>query len=784
MNRLFLMLCVLMVLTCSCKGQTEDTDFKIITNRVAHDIMEHPADSVVLDIISGMSEDGIWSDVDYQSTALYNWSPKLHIYRLFTLSSAYIDEKSSYYKKPEILSKIIKGLYKWIELKPVSSNWFVKSIQEPLKIGGVLVLLDSASEDIPSDLKASMLTLLHDSAETPNDYDDFNRTSVAEYWIYRACVEKDSETLSVAVNSIFDLQKINSGGDGYQIDGSFFHGGPQFYIGSYCSGAITTVINTAKWVQGTEYELSQEQLAVLRNFMTNTYPSCVRRQIINYDCVGRAVTECGSLNAEAFVLFYDRMRSLDSCYADLYEQAEVEIKSNSIKPKHNHFWIGDYTTYTCPSFNFSVGLCSTRSMKPEYGLSGNLKGYFLSDGNTCLTVSGQEYYDIAPVWNWNFIPGVTAPILDEIPLQKTAFGSYGTSVFAGGVTDSLYGATAYMYYDDYIGINTGANKGYFFFDNEIVCLGANIRSDHQAITTVEQCWGSNDIDVLYEDQDNNGFHHIFGDVKFESHVSCVIHNGVAYYFPNKRTNVNCQNLVSVGNWNVIDTSQKDTTIAGRVFLMAIKHEMINNRANNYAYIIVPGMNSEKMINYIDKADVEILVNTDSIQSVRHKSLGITELIFYKSCTYRQSELEITASSPCLLIYKYNEKGDPIVYVADPSQKGQDIFLDIFDKKIGKSFSCTVTYHDMPKDYWGITKVAHLIENSSANNKPLIMMRSGNSLEIACNGRGFVYDLNGKLVMSLASDKRGRLKMCLNHKGFYILRTVCGNGMESYRFLVR
>lgn len=781
MNRLFVMLCVLMVLTCSCKGQTEELDFKIITNRVAHDIMEHPADSVVTELISEMSEGGLWPDVDYQSTDLYNWSPKLHIYRLFTLSSAYIDEKSHYYKKPEILSKIIKGLYKWIELKPVSTNWFVKSILEPLKIGGVLVLLDSVSEDIPSDLRASLLALLHDSAETPNDYDDFNRTSVAEHWIYRACLEKDAETLSVAVNSIFDLQKINNGGDGYQIDGSFFHGGPQFYIGSYCSGAITTVINTAKWVQGTEYELSQEQLAVLRNFMTNTYPSCVRRQIINYDCVGRAVTECGSLNAEAFVPFYDRMRLLDSCYADLYEQAEVEIMSNSIKPKHNHFWIGDYTAHSSSLFNCSVGLCSTRSMKPEYGLSGNLKGYFLSDGNTSLTVSGREYYDIAPVWDWNFIPGVTAPILDEIPLQKTTFGSYGISEFAGGVTDSLYGVTTYKYYDDYKGINTGANKGYFFFDNEVVCLGANIRSDHQAVTTVEQCWGVNELDV--QDYVDNSFAHIEGDAVFEKTVSCVIHNNIAYYFPEQGAHVLCSNLVREGNWLALDTSQKDTIIAGRVFQLAIKHEVSNKIADNYAYIIVPGMNTAKMKEYTSIGDIEILANSDSVQAVRHKSLGICEAIFYKSCSFKSPYVEITVSCPCVIIYKYDTSGRPVLYVADPGQKGEDINLYMRDLEIGKSYSSTVTYQDTPKEYWGISKVAGLDEITNTDIRSYSSDR-GKASKVSCDGVCYVYDLNSKLMMAFKGDNLGVHKFFSEKKGTFILKVVGSKGINCYKLHVR
>ena len=46
----------------------------------------------------------------------------------------------------------------------------------------------------------------------------------------------------------------------------------------------------------------------------------------------------------------------------------------------------------------------------------------------------------------------------------------------GGVSDSIYGATAYAYMDTNPEVNTGAKKSWYFFDNEVVCLGAGIQS--------------------------------------------------------------------------------------------------------------------------------------------------------------------------------------------------------------------------------------------------------------------------------------------------------------------
>lgn len=48
--------------------------------------------------------------------------------------------------------------------------------------------------------------------------------------------------------------------------------------------------------------------------------------------------------------------------------------------------------------------------------------------------------------------------------------------------------------DNYKNIQTGAHKAWFFFDEEIVCLGANIAStaSEKVYTTVNQCLASSE----------------------------------------------------------------------------------------------------------------------------------------------------------------------------------------------------------------------------------------------------------------------------------------------------
>lgn len=760
-----LMICIFLSTATECESENfksfqSSLDFELIHQRIVFDIMEHPSEAEIKDILAKMTDTGTFNDVDYQSRAKYNWSPKLHIYRLFTLSSAFIEKGGIYNGNSVLETKILNGLKKWVELNPISDNWFPQAIQVPLKIGGTLLLLESNGSKIPQNLRDTLLNMMKEAVDTPYRYYDFNRTSIAQHWIYRAVLTNDTEILETAVNCIFDLQTIREGEDGYQIDGSFFHGGPQFYIGSYCLGSLTTVINTAMWVRGTDLKLSSEHLLVLRSFLLWTFPNCVRGNIVNYDCVGRSISMEGALIINSTDLLYDKIKQIDPEHSSDYEIAMRSV-SGDYSPQschHTHHWIGDYTTHTRPHYSFSVGTCSTRTSKPEYGNGSNLKGYFLADGNTNLNIVGTEYKEIMPLWNWNFIPGTTAPVLQEIPLQKNTFGALGTSEFAGGVSDSIYGVTAYKYYDDYNDINTGANKGWFFFDDEIVCLGSNIRSAHEVITTVDQCWSEGSINRIIKEG-----------------TSLVLHNSVGYFFPEGYSyDLICNNEEVQGNWHDIDEGQKDSVVSGRVFLLAIKHDLSKQKGDKYAYYVVPGMKEKEAKAYFSKNDIEIVINSDSVQAVRHKTLGLWEMIFYKACKFSHSDIVINVSKACTLIYKYNKENRPVLHVADPGQTGKEIYFEIKDKKKGDDYIAKACYYETPRNKWGATKVVELERISSTG------LHSIEENPRKCS----VYDLKGNLVGVVMSDESEQLKKVVHKSGVYFVKGLSDGIMRTKKLIVR
>jgi hypothetical protein len=81
---------------------------------------------------------------------------------------------------------------------------------------------------------------------------------------------------------------------------------------------------------------------------------------------------------------------------------------------HRHFWKSDYSvlrraaSVTQPlssSFMVSVRMVSSRTLNTECGNEEGKQGENLADGVTTVYVTGREFENIFPVWNWRLIPG-------------------------------------------------------------------------------------------------------------------------------------------------------------------------------------------------------------------------------------------------------------------------------------------------------------------------------------------------------------------------------------------
>src|SRR5690606_2020053 len=194
---------------------------------------------------------------------------------------------------------------------------------------------------------------------------------------------------------------------------------------------------------------------------------------------------------------------------------------------------------------------------------------------------------------------------------------WGTDAFSGGVSDSLYGVSAYVVHED---LNTSSKKSWFMFDEEIVCLGAGIRSTlpYRVSTTVNQCIYDDEGIFIGGSKKQMHVHKNMHEI-YDNDLNWLIHGGVAYLFPHQGV-AELKVDERRSDWSTIrggDKSYKRVENKS-VFQLTLEHGEKPFDAS-YAYIIVPDIHTaEALQKYRIKNNISIKTNTDKLQAVFHR----------------------------------------------------------------------------------------------------------------------------------------------------------------------
>lgn len=675
-----------------------NNDYEMFMEKIRNTTIKNPSIDKNLALFQ---ENGSFSDIDYDDTQMTNWTPIKHIERLSDFVYAYTNEKNKYYQNEDLYQKIVKGLEYWYDVDSESDNWWHNQISEPQKLGVLLIQMRIGKKQIPQELETKILKRIQETGGDPAKWTGANRTDIALHWIYRSCLTQNEADLKTAIDNVFN-PVVYTTEEGFQHDNSYFQHGEQLYIGGYGDEILKGVTQVASYALGTQYQLDKEKVELLSKFMRETYYRAVRGQNMSFDVVGRSVSRPGLLNKRTTATYAKRMIDIDPTHADEYKAIIARLNRKQpadyqVTASHTHYFRGDYSLHVRPQYNFDVRLASTRTKKCEYGNKENLKTYFMSDGCTNITQTGDEYFNIFPVWNWCHIPGTTAPQLEKVPMDPKAWGVLGTSTYAGGVSDSIYGATAYAYMDTNPEVNTGAKKSWYFFDNEVVCLGAGIQSTstYPVHTTVNQCFLKGGIMVDKGDKEEtlaNGSHTLQA-------PQWVLHDKIGYFFPQKEE-VFLTAQTQSGRWYDINTSKSKKEEKMDVFTLGINHG-VDPKDGSYAYIVVPGKTSaQEMKAYQKKNAIEILSNNPKIQAVRNTKLNVWMVTFFEAGTFTHKELSVTVDKPCILMIKDITSKSANLHIADPGQTQSPIQVEL---KIGKKKQTLTADFTQTGIYAGATK---------------------------------------------------------------------------------
>jgi chondroitin AC lyase len=348
-----------------------------------------------------------------------------------------------------------------------------------------------------------------------------------------------------------------------------------------------------------------------------------------------------------------------------------EIKYN--RTRDRYFWYSHYYSHQRPDYFASVRMQSSRAnnMEEPHNEEG-IKNHHYGDGSLFISRTGHEYFNIFPVWDWQKIPGTIILQRADVPHWKQ-LAKKGLTDFSGGVSDGVYGVAAF----DFASVHDPlkARKSWFFFDNEIVCLGAGIHADTAlpVFTTLNQCLLNEQVIV---GTNNKSSALKTGDHKLPD-VSWIYHDSVAYIFP-QPASVNISNREATGNWRLINHQASATTetVRKNVFTLWLDHGVQPQNAG-YAWIVVPAIDAGSAAAYSKKTPVKILANTADLQAVQQTDLQRTGIVFYKAGSVKiNDKLTLAATAPCIVMVKANGAGATAIAVADPTQKLSSLQLKL------------------------------------------------------------------------------------------------------------
>lgn len=782
----------------------EANEFETMMEKIRAEFAKSPSIDDALSKYNATN--GSFTDIDYSKEDRTDWEPLTHIDRVYDFVFAYTNPSNKYYESEALYEKIVAALNYWYQRNPYCDNWWYNQIAEPQRIGVLLIQMRTGKQQIPADLENRTLQRMKTDGGNPADWTGANRTDIALHWIYRACLTADVTLLRNAINYVYNPVQYTTG-EGFQHDNCYFQHGAQLYIGGYGDEILKGVTQVAMYTRGTQYALSEARLQLLSKFMRETYYQTIRGVYMLFDVLGRGVSRPSGTSKGSASLYAERMMILDPEHAEEYAAIIERLGGRKsadygLKPLHTHYFRGDYTLHVRPGYTFDVRTVSTRTMRCEYGNGENLKTYFMSDGCTNMVIKGNEYAGIFAMWDWARIPGVTAPQMKTIPQAVSDWQTRGTSRFAGGVSDSIYGATAYSYEDKYKNINTAARKAWFFFDDEVVCLGAGITSTATVPvnTTINQCTlvgGKATVSA------NGQVSEVaMGEYAYDNNLNWAWHNNIGYVFPDGG-NIFLLNQSRSGSWYDINTTASKTVMKKNVFTLGFNHGQ-SPKDDTYAYIVVPNKSSAAEMVAYPMDNIEILANTDSMQVVRNKKLGVWEFIFYQGATFTHGELSIKVNKGCALLFKDIEKPSVQFHIADPAQTQSKITVEVHIPSVSlqtKSIECDFTgtgiYAGQSKVYTvdtnsptGLQPVGtvaavglSVYPNPAAVNEAVSVVWEEGKLPSEDIGRIDFYTLAGTCVASCEING-GKASVSFDKSGLYIGRAQGKNPVNSIKVLVK
>jgi chondroitin AC lyase len=637
-----------------------------------------------------MRADGSFADLNYKGrTDASANDMQAHGLRVLSMAQAlkWNDPSNSLFNNTALKDKILKSFnYLATKAGTVNApNWWWKAIGVPQGISDGLMLMRN---DLTATVRNKVMSKYFSSVWQPTKYDGANLAYQAPMAILDGLIRnKPTQIKSVVSKMSAELSAYS--GEGIQRDLSFHQhraaGKPSYHSGSYGMVLAHRTARIMRWTDETPYAFGQAAIEQEVRYTLDGLAWLTRGEAFDLPSQGRAISREDWATAIPYRLRETLIdlstlghRTDDLARAiDRYDNGvdETNALSGNIS-----FYKSDAMANQRLELLTTVKLISSRITRPETAAGEGKLAFFMGDGFTMFVQDGDEFGTLAgpevmPVWDWQRLPGTTVEHTGVIPyydMFKTGTHALGKSTLVGSVSDGFYGLSAMDYARS--GVSVTAKKAYFFFDTEVVALGADIDSSSKAapvFTSINQVL--QDGSVIVKDAAGQRTLQL-GDAASLSGTGWVVHDGLGYVIIDPTSQTTVQAKLQSGGGLVLP-----------VFSAWIDHGKTPQNAT-YAYIVIPDVTVESLTSYLQAPPLKILSNTANIQAVQNTTTGVTQIAFYSAGTLEiEPGFTIKVDKAANLIVKRSGSAITIT-AADPLQKASSINIDISRRLTGTGAS--------------------------------------------------------------------------------------------------
>ncbi|MFD2115114.1 polysaccharide lyase family 8 super-sandwich domain-containing protein [Paenibacillus yanchengensis] len=667
--------------------------------------------------VSNTDKNGVWDTLNREESRTFLWedlrsiSDSSHItktyHRLKDMAIAYATPGSEWYADEALQSDILSGLdwmdeHRYNKQTKVYNNWWDWEIGAPLAVLDILTLMyDDLSV---TQLANHMATIDH---FIPHPAQRFNSTvketganlldkSLAV--LVGAILEQNEAKVVEARDAIAPAFLYVTKGDGFYKDGSFIQHNNIAYTGSYGSVLLGNISRIVLLLEQSPWPIEDTNFVHVWEWIEQSFEPVIVDGHIMEMISGRAVSRFNNntRGAVASILrlaqsapaetatsiksmvkeWVSKDTSLTNPYSGLAVRDIVQLKQvmhdDTIKPRgelqgHYHFAMMDKVVHPGAGYTFALSMSSAMVANYE-SINGEFtKGWYTGDGMTYLYNADSNHYRNGywPTVDPYRMPGTTA---DGLP--RTAGITTGKTWVGGTVLEDKYGSAGMDLAP--VGSTLTGKKSWFMFDNEVVALGAGLttkqaRNDGRQVETIVENRMINDAGtnkLTINDQEQPQQLDWSEEIKSArwAHLEGTNDGAdIGYYFPEPVT-LSASRTVREGSWKSINTSGPTDPIKRNYVHLSLGHG-VQPTQEKYVYTLLPSASKQQTKAYTKNPDIVVLSNTEQIQAVEERQLGIIGINFWESGTFEQ----IQVNKPAAIMYKLD--GDELTLsIADPTKQ--------------------------------------------------------------------------------------------------------------------